>query len=538
MDIARSGRVPGDTLVPPLAPLWNRRFPGPVYRILQGDGMIFLAVRLASGSQLYALDAASGQTRWQHPITDQLGMGYGAGLLVIMGGDESQGLDAAMGAVRWTGPALRGAPVVTGGVVYSAGEAVDSATGKVLWDDHDPYGGPVAVDTSSVYQRDEGQDCPPVMRRDRGSGKTTWDTRANSECRDTFPTDPVLAPDRVLGAGLRTTSFLDRQTGAQLAQVPGDTSPVIIDDRALVTDRDVSTGRLTLTARRLSDGAAIWKRTLARGNTDQVAFDNFAAGRWVFSQVGPVVQARRASDGRAVWGDRFPRRALAKDGEFGERISAGPHLLITAGIRSVTAYTSLFTPAARGVQALPDHAQIYYGARTLVEGRAGTALAGGTARLFARGRRLAHAQAGPDGFLSFRTRLDRNSRLRVAVGSARSRSFTVFVYPREHYHTRRLSPTRIRELVSLRGPRQISLAGHRLELYIGRTHRRVFQRLGTGALHRIAPGLVRAAVDFAALRHVGPRDFLAVCVHGQARAGLGAPRDRLLRHCGSSTITF
>jgi hypothetical protein len=61
--------------------------------------------------------------------------------------------------------------------------------------------------------------------------------------------------------------------------------------------------------------------------------------------------------------------------------------------------------------------------------------------------------------------------------------------------------------------------------------------LDSTQLARAGRGLTRATFAFRALHHVGRRDYLSVCIKGQARLGLGRP-SRYLRQCGRRQIRF
>jgi hypothetical protein len=74
-----------------------------------------------------------------------------------------------------------------------------------------------------------------------------------------------------------------------------------------------------------------------------------------------------------------------------------------------------------------------------------------------------------------------------------------------------------------------------MSLYVVRLRSRRAQLLGTGTLRRTGRGRSSAVVVFDALRHVGRRDYLATCVKGQLRLGLGRPTP-FTRRCGRRLI--
>jgi hypothetical protein len=271
-----------------------------------------------------------------------------------------------------------------------------------------------------------------------------------------------------------------------------------------------------------------------------VHFDMFGAGRWLYVQRDAQLEARSFDTGTSVWNTSFPVYAPdpnAWAGTYGARLAIGPGLLLTVAGRQLTAYISAFHPGPTIIQALPDR-PVVFGQRANILGAGGASLVGAGVDFVAGRRALGHTRVQPDGLIQRRLTVSRNTRMHAVAKSSRSRSFEVFVYPHEHDAVKRAGPRSNAVTVTLRGPRSIPLAGRIATLYLGRVGARRYQRLGHGRLLAVGRGRARTRVVFPALRTVGNHDFLATCVDGQARLGLGDPLDPLLRKCGLPSTRF
>jgi outer membrane protein assembly factor BamB len=136
----------GPGAVPPSAVRWandtagtgSGTYPAPV------GGAVYVGIvntgPLLDNGDVYALDAATGNTRWTYrtdaPVRSSPVV---AGGMVYVGTDRgTYALDAATGNERWTNTTYGGIPAVAGGIVYVADGtgvyALDAATGRHRWD--------------------------------------------------------------------------------------------------------------------------------------------------------------------------------------------------------------------------------------------------------------------------------------------------------------------------------------------------------------------------------------------------------------------
>jgi outer membrane protein assembly factor BamB len=186
-------------------------------------GMVYVH----SGVGLYALDAATGQERWQAAVGYY--WRYGGSPVVVdgtvyhfgregaAGGDDGEtkpmlrAFDATTGQERWSvgfgesfgilnGPS----PAVAGGVVYVGGReflyALDAATGRELWranaghETNDPVVvGNVVYVTAQIYEEVYGA----VLAFDAATGRELW----RFGTPDVLPTNPVVVDGVVFAAG-------------------------------------------------------------------------------------------------------------------------------------------------------------------------------------------------------------------------------------------------------------------------------------------------------------------------------------------------
>lgn len=206
-------------------------FAGPVV----ADGVVYQSVStntcctIWGGTNMLALDARTGKQRWNStPATD----GYGstdrpgaptiAGDLVLFTGDGRYvtAIDRATGTERWRhyptiAARYRSAPAVSAGRVYLQGqgklEALDLATGNVLWKDADPgYNegrGTPAVSGSVVVSPIGAQG---IAGFDAATGRRLWTTTTGGAVESS----PVISGDTVY-AGAKDGKFsaLDLRTG-------------------------------------------------------------------------------------------------------------------------------------------------------------------------------------------------------------------------------------------------------------------------------------------------------------------------------------
>jgi outer membrane protein assembly factor BamB len=533
--------VPGDTLVPPVVPIWTRRLEGRVGPPLVADGAVFVSVgsmNTGSAATLHALDAATGRPIWDVRLGESPSLAYDHGLLVASAFDTTWGLEAGTGHTRWTAGSVGPDPAVTGGAVYGSNIALDAQTGQVIWQHSDPgSNGAPAVDAANVYV---AATCGYVFGIDRVTGATRWHhdggcASGGGGGKATLADGRVLAYDITGGF-----SIYNAADGSPVGFVASSGPPIANDGRAVALAIDSGTGRVSLLSVRTADRRQAWRRTLEKGPIPGYAHV-VGAGRWVYDLLeNSVLEMRSAANGGRVYATRIPRYAPFGDdygGEYSGEMSAGPGLLVTVQGRQITGYASLFNPPAGRVDALPV-GPVAYGDRVRVMGRTGPGLAGSSVRFVAARRVVGTSRSQPDGYVGARLRIDRNRTVRAIAGSARSRPFRVFVYPRQHLSVHRVSNTRVLIGIGFQGPRGVRLAGRMSHLYVARASQHRYVRLGSARVLARGPGRSLARFVIRPISPLGPDDYLFACVVGQAQAGLGDPQDRFLRRCGAHLIHF
>ena len=141
-----------------------------------------------------------------------------------------------------------------------------------------------------------------------------------------------------------------------------------------------------------------------------------------------------------------------------------------------------------------------------------------------------------DGGFGITSTLSRNTRFRARVGDAVSNVITAYAWPhirygKPHYQGR----THISIGMTVRSP-GVSVRGHTLVMYIERAKKKRMTRLGSARLRAAGRGgRTRATIHFKALRKVGRKDYLLVCIQNGLSLGLGRPT-QLTRHCGARSI--
>jgi outer membrane protein assembly factor BamB len=544
--------VDDPNLVPPLHRRWTRTFAIDVRGVRSAEGKLFTVQYENGTTMLLALDPLTGRDVWAHAIPASGDLAYDGGLLFLPGRDGVlRAYSPADGALVWQRrlhpdfqlASLSGPPVATGGTVYvndnGGMSAVRESDGGLLWDAGGGSGSSVpAVDAQRVYV---AAGCSEVYGLARSDGHQLWHHAGCSGGGDDVP--PNVFASRVYVPD--TTDVLDAATGAGLGKYPSGFPWTPVFARGLGMFRRLG----TVTAVDVASGRTRWKRKVERAepipSEATLTLSPVAVGYAMYGATTQgVLFALDLRTGARIWQDRVPYLAGLSPSYRGG-MDVAPGLLLVPGGRKLTAYESLFRPAAGGIAAAPVLSDVEFLGANSEEGVVGTQLRTKGARVtlewdeppFGRFRRLARGSVGPDGYFAFRIRSEKNTRVRIRLGKAVSSPRTIYTYPRVRYRVQRLSPTRIKVVISTRTAPRTHLAGHAATLYIGRVKARRLDRLGTARLSGRGSGRAGASVVFPALRHVGANDYFTVCVKGQLRLGLGRP-SRFTRRCGARSIRF
>lgn len=266
--------------------VWTKSFTGPAgegTRTVYFDApLVLIDGTLIAGSAngtVYALDAATGDVRWQCDTKLPILGSPNVADVVVDGGvqkrvfviDEGEGalqsIDFATGKLLWTGKGVSrcdGSPAVNGSiVVYGSCAAAlhmfDARDGKLLretpLDDDSQVAGGVVLLGSSIYS---GSRSGIFIHANAETGAAEW---INKDCEgESFSTPAVNADSIVYGANDAMLYCLDRKTGTlrwkqKLEDTPA--SPVIARDKVVVT----AGGELYLM--RLSDGGTVWSYSVS-----------------------------------------------------------------------------------------------------------------------------------------------------------------------------------------------------------------------------------------------------------------------------------
>jgi outer membrane protein assembly factor BamB len=553
VDPAHTSYVDDPNLVPPLRARWSRMFAHDVRFARAAEGRIYVITRDAQGDALHAIDPLSGRDLWAVPARPSGEFAYDAGRLFVPGPDGVlRAYSAADGKLVWESrlrpeaapdPSAFSPAVATGGTVYvvinSQVSAVRESDGGLLWQSKKSVGrGSVAAVGPDRLLFDLG--CRGAAAIARSDGHELW--RKDGSCE--FGSMATLFEPRLFVQNSDRT--FDPSTGAELGSHPPNhfefTSVfahglgVFFDGhRFVAADARTGTTRWTTAPPRdpLSGG---WDTKM----------QPVGVGHSLYAMTEQATLFALAIDsGRRLWTARPPIRPQDRGVGASGELAAAPGLLLVPGGMRLTAYESVFRPQPGGIASGPAVADAVYLRPNHVVGVVGTELRGRGARVTLeyaergarRWKRGAAARVQADGYFSIRVRTRVNTRVRVRSGGVVSRPRTIYTYPRIGYKVKRPAPNRIRATVTLRTARSVRLGGRRASVYIGRVRAKRLDLLGRTTLSGRGAGRASGVVSFRALRHVGDHDYLAVCVKGQARLGIGRPTP-FTRGCGRRRIRF
>jgi outer membrane protein assembly factor BamB len=350
VNATHDGRVAGGAERPPLTKAWTRDLGGSVsYPIIVGGRVFVTAAVSASGTSIFALDAATGNDLWG-PVA--LGGTYNFGALTYGGGrifavnndGRLRAFDAATGQLLWTAeltarvtspPTYRNGRVFVGGGILMA---VDAGDGRLLWSRHPSPGSggydssPVATDTAVyiAYPASEAHAYDPATGADiwsnepeytAGGGRTVVLADGRLWTRDQYAWYDGI-PDLIL----------DPATGAVVGTYRSDGMPAFDGHTGFFLLGGVLEARNTVT------GALLWSFAGDGGlATTPVVVDGFL---YVTSITGRM-WALDTSTGRPVWGDDVgaPIRNASPGAGDGRVVVPASNLLVAyaaapAGVRA------------------------------------------------------------------------------------------------------------------------------------------------------------------------------------------------------------
>lgn len=544
VDVAHSGHFPSEELVPPLRRRWRVEAKGGT--VLAADGRVYVA-----GTEVYALDQRDGHRLWTVSLEGATyGRAYGAaydgGIVFVSTFDDLHAYNAETGAEMWhrhfTDAAFAGAPVASGGVVYAGfGQgggtvsAYRASDGQPIWS-RNTVGGADAPALGNRFLFMAGA-CGNAQAINRASGEVLW--THSTGCSGGGSVTPALFDGRLyspteeyVDGNYQDPPVLEAASGNLVGRFTGS-RPVFVDGLAVYTTSE------SARAVDLASGREAWARKKPLGAAMAIGHDLY--GTRANNLGRRSVVALDPESGEEVWSARVTGPD-ASSSESPVELGAAPGLLIAADGSRVTAYESALKPPPGGIALGSSAFDVpVKGAFSLV-GVLGTDLRGSRPEVAVAGadwpghrfRQFSKARPARDGGFGAGVRIDRNSRLRVSAGGARSNVVTVYTYLRAHLG--RPVGTRRRAVlkVSVAAPRA-RFGGHRLTLYLQRHGQRRLVRLGTGRLRATGRGRGRASIAYRPPRHATRRDLIWHCVSGQLRMGIGRPSP-LTRRCGARVL--
>ena len=532
VDPAHTGAYTDPALVPPLARRWSR--PSTASHVLVSGG----AVLAQEIGRLVAYDLRSGRTLWKRRLTPFHEPAALEGTRVfIADSEETVALDVRTGRPLWrVAEGSEGPLVADGGILYStrAGglRASSTSTGATVWTalGLDGSGAP-AVDADRVYLAGA---CGVAAAYDRQTGRRLWHRDAGcSGGGDVTPTlyrGLLYVPDSYNDPSTGeygAKPIYRASTGKRVGGFEAD-QPVALDARVIFA-RSLSTSALSAASLR-----PLWRVRATLANPLASNHDIYGFG------IGGLV-ARDAERGQRLWSAHPPRNLDARP--YSPVLAAGPDALLLSFEGRLSAYGSVLRPSPQGLALRVSPGILHAGGRADVVGVAGERLRVRRPRVRIQGaewprgrwRAAGGARVRRDGGFADRNfRIYRNARFRAAVGSIRSRAFTVYAYPRVRLGRPVRHAGRVTVSVRARAPRT-SLRGRRFVLYLDRSGSGPLRRLAVGRLRGRGPGRVRTTLTFR-LPRLGRRDRVAYCVKGQLRLRLGKPSP-LTRRCGARLIS-
>ena len=240
--ISHDGYSGDTTIAPPLSSRWTARFNGPVSYPLIANGMVYVTVADNGGSygtNLYALDQATGAIVWSQPISGTYfwsNAAYDGGHVFVLNYDGLlREFDAATGTPGWSVQlpgqySFSSPPTADGGVLYAGGAgsggtlyAVSETDGSVLWTQpvaNGDHSSP-ALSATDVYV---SYACGLVYAFDRATGQQQW--FSNGPCEGGGGKTPVYHGSDVYARDpINGNKILDAGTGAQLGTFQAGPAP-------------------------------------------------------------------------------------------------------------------------------------------------------------------------------------------------------------------------------------------------------------------------------------------------------------------------
>jgi outer membrane protein assembly factor BamB len=338
----------------PTLSTWSVDLGGQPSYALIADGKVFVTVKVgpgsATGSQLIALDQASGHTVWG-PIQLPQGWAFpaydGGKVFVITGIDPGtlQSYEAETGALDWTttfaqGIAFETGPTAANGFVYLVGGSggpilfgVDEGSGSIVWQQSalSGTGSTPAVTSQGVY-------IAAVCSTDGFAPMTGVSLFAdNTGCSGGGGATAVVANNVLysLVGDLANGIYVNATTGAQLGTFTADVVPAVNS----TTGFFLQSG--TLNAQSLTDYSTLWS---FRGDGGLVTSPIIVENAVIVGSSSGQVYALDAATGAQLWTANVGGAISAGNGNVISALAAGDGLLVVPAGNTLSAFTLSTNP--------------------------------------------------------------------------------------------------------------------------------------------------------------------------------------------------
>lgn len=346
-----AGAVSFQSMSFPTSSTWSVNLGGQPSYALIADGKVFVTVKVeggsSTGSQLIALDQATGHTVWG-PIQLPQGWAFpaydGGKVFVItsfgIGPGTLQSYDAETGAVDWTtaflqGIAFEAAPTAANGFVYLVGAsgapilfAVDEGSGSIVWQASasNGTGSTPAVTSQGVY-------VAAVCSTDGYAALTGVSLFAdNAGCSGGGSVTAVVANNVLysLDGNVANGIYVNATTGAQLGTFTADVVPAVNS----TTGFFLQSG--TLNAKTLSDYSNVWSFT---GDGGLVTSPIIVDTAVIVGSSSGQVYALDTATGAQLWTANVGAAITNGNGFVISALAAGDGLLVVPAGNTLSAFT-------------------------------------------------------------------------------------------------------------------------------------------------------------------------------------------------------
>jgi outer membrane protein assembly factor BamB len=541
LDAAHTNWSGDGSLRPPFGVLWKAKLKALPDALVTGGGRVFAQVSDHTTSdepEVVGLDGASGKRLWRLKLKHTGDLAFAGGVLLVAADDRLRAINPATGGVVWNHAegGIHAITPVGGDVAFRSTtpgggvrtKLVDAASGSSRWESgnsaYTPDPRPSAAG-DRIYFAD---DCS-AEALDRRNGGRIWSRNLGCSGSGYYElsrlTDTRIA---IATQGYGAERWLRADDGTEATK--GGPAEVLADGVGIGTGG----GEFQKRAYNLADGAPLWSYTShQRSEPEAVA----VADQAIFSD-GTDLRVLGLHDGVERWAARVQGR------RYGGLVWPGGGLLLVADENALLALAPQSRTGPPRLKMSFPRAAHPFGRPYHVRGVAGGELTRRTAvRVVADpypyGRGPVHASSvvtNMDGRFAVRRAPQRATLYSFSAEGGKPQRWIGLVLPRYRPRFTHPTPTTVLLRVSVRLPRSVPARGHVIAVYIGRRGEKRYRRLAATHLSG-RRGSFKATMRFQALAHVGARDFVALCVRGLLRHGIGFG-DRLDRRCGAATVRF